>query len=57
MEEKEKRETVPVEEVVLSNVYSIEAIVNMLIRKGICSEEELIEEVKKIKRNHGRENN
>ena len=57
MSAKEKRDTVPVEEVVLSHAYSIEAIVNMLILKGICTEEELIEEVKKIKKKHGRKIN
>ena len=57
MKENIIKDKVSVEEVVVSHAYSIEAIVNILIRKGICSEKELIDELKKIKIKHGRKIN
>ena len=43
------RETVPLEEVVMSNVYTQEAIVNLLERKGLLTKKEVIEEIKRLK--------
>ena len=49
MTKKDKtRETVPLEEVVMSNVYSQEAIVNLLEKKGLLTKKEVLEEMKRI---------
>ena len=37
------------DDVSLSNMLSFEALVNLLIKKGICTKEEVIEETKKVK--------
>ena len=37
------------EELAYTNMIQIEALANMLVQKNICTKEELIEEVKKIK--------
>ena len=42
------RETVPLEEVVMSNVYSQEAIVNLLEKKGLLTKKEVLDEMKRI---------
>ena len=47
------KEIVSIEELVISNMYEIEALIEVLIRKGIVSKEELMEEIKKMKANKG----
>jgi hypothetical protein len=42
------RETVPLEEVVMNNIYTQEAIVNLLEKKGIMTKKEVIEEIVRI---------
>jgi hypothetical protein len=42
------RETVPVEEVVMSNVYTQEAIVNLLEKKGLLTKKEVLDEMRRI---------
>jgi hypothetical protein len=42
------RETIPLEEVVMSNVYTQEAIVNLLEKKGLVTKEEVMEEMKRL---------
>ena len=37
------------QELAYTNMIQIEALANMLVQKNICTKEELIEEVKKIK--------
>ena len=50
MEKKqEPRETVSLEELVMSNVYTQEAIVNLLEKKGLLTKKEVIEEIKRLK--------
>jgi hypothetical protein len=41
-------ETVPLEDVVLSNVFTQEAILNLLEKKGVVTKEEVMDEMKKI---------
>ena len=43
---KEQRETVSYEDLVYSNMIQIEAITRLLIKKGVISKDELLEEVK-----------
>ena len=45
---KNDNETVNLEELVISNVYSIEAIVQLLIDKGLLTQEEILTKIKEI---------
>ena len=47
-----EREQVSIDEIVISNMYSIEAIVRLLIDKGLFNQEELLEKIKEIKPEH-----
>jgi hypothetical protein len=47
-EKEETRERVPLEEIVMSNVYTQEAIVNLLERKGLLTKKEVLEEMRRI---------
>jgi hypothetical protein len=42
------RETIPLEKVVMSNVYTQEAILNLLEKKGLLTKQEVLEEMKRI---------
>jgi hypothetical protein len=44
----DSEETVPLEDVVLSNVFTQEAILNLLEKKGVVTKEEVMDEMKKI---------
>jgi hypothetical protein len=44
------KETVTFEELLVNNTYEQEALVNILERKGIITKEEIIEEMKRLKR-------
>ena len=46
------RETVTSEEMAYSNYLSIEAIVNLLIRKGLMTTEEIVDEIKILRLKH-----
>ena len=48
-ERMDKRETVSLEELVLSNVYQLEALVLLLDEKGILTVEELIAKIKELR--------
>ncbi len=48
-ERMDKRETVSLEELVLSNVYQLEALVLLLDEKGILTVEELVEKIKELR--------
>jgi hypothetical protein len=48
-EKLDKKETVTVEELAISNMYVQEALVNLLTKKGILTEEEILEEIRLIK--------
>ncbi|MDH3975511.1 MAG: hypothetical protein OEV42_14635 [Deltaproteobacteria bacterium] len=43
------KETVSLEELLISNIFQQEAIVNLLHEKGILKKEEIIEEIKRLK--------
>jgi hypothetical protein len=52
-----KEKPVTLEELAISNMWEIEALINVLDRKGLISKEELLEEVKKIKEEHDKKVN
>ena len=43
------KEVVSIEEIAISNMYEIEALIEVLARKGIVSKEEILEEIRKMK--------
>ncbi len=45
----EQKETVSFKELLMSNVYTQEALMNLLERKGIMTKKEVIEEIKRIR--------
>jgi len=48
-----KTETVSFRDVLLTTMYTQEALIKLLVRKGIITEEGLLEEIKKIKNKKG----
>ena len=42
------KETVDIKELILSEVIQLEALINILERKGILTKEELLEEIKRV---------
>ena len=48
-EKLDPRETATFEEVLMSNVYTQEALINLLEKKGLIKKEELLEEIKRLK--------
>ena len=48
-EKVDPRETVGLEELLISNVIEQEALVNLLVAKGIIKKSELLDEIKKLK--------
>jgi hypothetical protein len=49
-EKLEPKETVTFEELLMSNVYTQEALINLLEKKGLINKMELLEEIKKRKK-------
>jgi len=47
-EKLDPKETVSFEEVLMSNVYTQEALINLLEKKGIITKAELLEEIKRL---------
>lgn len=45
----EQKETVTFEELLMSNVYTQEALINLLEKKGVLTKAELLEEIKRLK--------
>ena len=43
------KETVTLEELVISNMYEIQAVINILERKGLITKAEVLEEIIKLK--------
>lgn len=43
-----KKETVTIEELTVSNMYEIQAVINILQKKGILTKEEILEEIKEL---------
>lgn len=42
------KEMVTIEELIMSNVFTQEALINLLIKKGLITNDELIEEIKRL---------
>ncbi len=42
------REEVPLEKIVISNMYSIEGIINLLVKKEIITKEEVLKEMELV---------
>lgn len=49
------KDLVSLEELLLSNVYTQEALINLLVKKGIVTNDEIIEEIKRLKIKHQKE--
>jgi hypothetical protein len=49
VKKEDSREAVPIEEVVMSNVYTQEAIINLLEKKGLLTKKEVLEEIKRMR--------
>ncbi len=43
-----KREEVPLERIVLSNMYSMEALIDVLVEKGLVTKEEVLKRIEKV---------
>ena len=52
-----KRKTVTYEEIAYSNMMSIEALVSLLTRKGLITQQEILDELKAIKIRDEKEKN
>jgi len=48
-----KTEAIDLKDALLTIMYTQEALIKLLVRKGIITEEELLEEIKKIKNKKG----
>ena len=46
------KDIVTLEELIMSNVYTQEALINLLRKKGLITNNELIEEIKNLKVKH-----
>lgn len=49
-EKLDPKETVTFEEVLMSNVFTQEALINLLEKKGVLKKTELLDEIKKLKK-------
>ena len=56
VKKEDSREAVPIEKVVMSNVYTQEAIINLLERKGLLTKKEVLEEIKRMRVEAGKNN-
>ena len=48
------REEVPLERIVLSNMYSMEALIDVLVEKGLVTKEEVLKRIKKVVEERGK---
>ncbi len=46
-------EEVPLEEIVLSNMYSMEALIDILVEKGLVTKEEVFKRIEKVVEERG----
>jgi uncharacterized protein YbcC (UPF0753/DUF2309 family) len=51
-EKLDPKEKVTFEEVLISNVYTQEALINLLANKGLIDKNELLEEIKRLRQEH-----
>jgi hypothetical protein len=49
------REEVPLERIVLSNMYSMEALIDVLVEKGLVTMEEVLKRIEKVVEERGKE--
>lgn len=49
-----KKETVSFEELLVSNMFEQEALINLLEKKGLVSKKELLEEIKRLHDRQGK---
>ena len=47
------REEVPLERIVLSNMYSLEALIDVLVEKGLVTKEEVLKRMEKVVEERG----
>ena len=50
------REEVPLERIVLSNMYSMEALIDVLVEKRLVTKEEVIKRIEKVVEERGKSN-
>lgn len=50
-EKLDPKETVMFEELLMSNTFTQEALINLLVKRGMISKAEVIEEIKRLKNN------
>ena len=48
------REAVPLEKIVLSNMYSMEALIDVLAEKGLVTKEEVIKRIEEVVAERGK---
>ena len=53
-EKLDQREVASFEEVLMSNVFTQEALINLLEAKGIIKKSELLDEINRLREEHGR---
>ena len=49
-----KRDEVPLERIVLSNMYSMEALIDVLVEKGLVTKEEVLKRIEEVVEERGR---
>ena len=47
------REEVPLEKIVLSNMYSMEALIDILVEKGLVTKEEVLKRIEEVVEERG----
>ncbi len=50
------REEVPLEKIVLFNMYSMEALIDILVEKGLVTKEEVLKRIEKAVEERGKSN-
>lgn len=53
-EKLDPKETVSLEELLLSNIYTQEALINLLDKEGLLKKEKVLEEIKRLKKLQGK---
>lgn len=47
---KEENPVVTVEEIAISNMYEIQAVIKLLVKKGLLTEEEIVQEIRELQK-------
>jgi len=50
MMSKEENPVVTVEEIAISNMYEIQAVIKLLVKKGLLTEEEIVQEIRELQK-------